>query len=307
MKVKHVFQEFVRSVAYNPPIGDSLLAEYPAIRGTSPEYPNAHNQTGVFGTMSYIRMLPVLLVAAIALVAAALVGCSSNSRGQGMQIPFSDSRIIIEVNATDGDSGIQIFLDGEGWTNVNVDSPDATTIVDVLGEGSVGEQGITELFFESAEPSFDDLPLDEFLARFPEGQYNFFGTTVDGDELIGAATLTHILPCGPEIVIPAEDAVLDPDMPVVIEWNPVTNELDPVTAECQDQESPRLEIVGYQVIVLREEPEPLLEFSVNLPASATSVTVPPEFLEPATVYKFEVLAIEESGNQTLTESTFETE
>jgi hypothetical protein len=31
------------------------------------------------------------------------------------------------------------------------------------------------------------------------------------------------------------------------------------------------------------------------------VTVPPEFLEVGTVYKFEVLAIEAGGNQTITE------
>ena len=38
--------------------------------------------------------------------------------------------------------------------------------------------------------------------------------------------------------------------------------------------------------------------------SSTSVSVPPEFLEPDAEFKFEILAIEESGNQTITESTF---
>ena len=47
--------------------------------------------------------------------------------------------------------------------------------------------------------------------------------------------------------------------------------------------------------------------SVYLPASATSLTVPNEFLEPATAYLWEVLAIGESGNQTLSSSDFETE
>jgi hypothetical protein len=49
------------------------------------------------------------------------------------------------------------------------------------------------------------------------------------------------------------------------------------------------------------------KFLITLPASKTRVTVPPEFLEPNTVYLFEVLAIEEGGNQTITESSFETE
>jgi hypothetical protein len=47
-------------------------------------------------------------------------------------------------------------------------------------------------------------------------------------------------------------------------------------------------------------------FSVDLPASTTSVTVPAEFLEPGTQYKVEVLAIEASGNQTITEVEFMT-
>jgi hypothetical protein len=52
-----------------------------------------------------------------------------------------------------------------------------------------------------------------------------------------------------------------------------------------------------------EREDPLRVFSVALPASVTSVTIPSEFLEPATRYKLEVQAIEASGNQTLTEIT----
>jgi hypothetical protein len=65
-----------------------------------------------------------------------------------------------------------------------------------------------------------------------------------------------------------------------------------------------VEIVSYQVIVERENP--LRVFSVDLPATTTSVTVPPEFLESGTQYKLEVLAIEASGNQTITEIEFMT-
>jgi len=52
--------------------------------------------------------------------------------------------------------------------------------------------------------------------------------------------------------------------------------------------------------------KPKLEFSVTLTPTAMMITVPSEFLLPATEYKFEVLAIEASGNQTLSESTFTT-
>jgi hypothetical protein len=46
---------------------------------------------------------------------------------------------------------------------------------------------------------------------------------------------------------------------------------------------------------------------VDVPATATSLTVPPEYLKPAAIYRFEVLSTEEGGNQTITEGFFCTE
>jgi hypothetical protein len=37
-----------------------------------------------------------------------------------------------------------------------------------------------------------------------------------------------------------------------------------------------------------------------------SVTLPPEFLDPGTDYKFEVIVQEESGNRTISETEFST-
>jgi hypothetical protein len=66
-----------------------------------------------------------------------------------------------------------------------------------------------------------------------------------------------------------------------------------------------LKFIGYQVTVERENPPRVL--SADVPPKSTSFTVPADFLEPGTAYKFEVLAIEVSGNQTITVSSFETE
>lgn len=63
-----------------------------------------------------------------------------------------------------------------------------------------------------------------------------------------------------------------------------------------------IDIVGYRVIVERERP--LRVFSVDLPASANSVTISPEFLESDTEYLIEIQALEASGNQTISELTF---
>ena len=47
--------------------------------------------------------------------------------------------------------------------------------------------------------------------------------------------------------------------------------------------------------------------SMYVPAGVTSMRVPKEFLEAGTDYDWEVLAIEESGNQTLSSGKFSTQ
>jgi hypothetical protein len=253
---------------------------------------------------SFIPALPlifgklVMLMAVPCLISATVLAQGANDNEPGV-IPFAEARMIIELNATDEDVGIQVFLDGEPWQDVKIVSPDGSQIFQVQGQGVLRELGLTELFSESNEPPLDELPLGEFFTLFPEGEYKFFGTTVEGDQLVGTATFTHAIPEGPFIISPEEDAVVDPNNTVIM-WEPVT---DSFTG------SKAIAIGGYQVIVDREDPDPFRllgtrSLVIDLPASATSVTVPPEFLEPATEYSFEVLAIDVSGNQTISESAF---
>jgi hypothetical protein len=207
-------------------------------------------------------------------------------------IPFSDARIRIEVNATDGDSGLHVLLDAEGWKFVNIYDPKGKLVFHVVGGGGVRKTGLTELSFESAEPGFDELPLDEFLKRFPAGEYRFVGRTLAGKTLLSKAILTHALPNGPVLLSPAEDSVQDPSN-TIIAWEPVA---DPAGSR----------IVRYEVIVEEEGSVPKRVLSAVLPASVTSMMVPPTFLLPDTEYKYEVLAIEAGGNQTLSETSFRT-
>jgi hypothetical protein len=232
-------------------------------------------------------------IAGVAAVLALTAAASVASAGQetAAQTPrLSQAKILFELNATAQDAGIQALVDAEGWDIMQVFSPDGELLLDIQADGSVGDIGVTELFFESAEPSLADLPLDELQAMFPEGKYRFEGRTVEGQKLVGSARLSHDLPGEPNVVSPAEGAVVDPNN-TVIEWEPV---IQPVG----------IEIAGYQVIV--ELPDPLRVFSVDLPAGDTSVTVPAEFLDPGSDYKFEVLAVADNANQTIHEGTFST-
>jgi hypothetical protein len=90
-----------------------------------------------------------------------------------------------------------------------------------------------------------------------------------------------------------DDDAVDPE-DTVVEWQLVAA-------------PPGSEIIGYEVVVERDEDEgPARKFTVEVSGTTTSVTVPPEFMESGTAYKWEVLAIETSGNQTISESEFET-
>lgn len=217
-------------------------------------------------------------------------------------VELSEASIIIEVNATDGDAGFQVFVDGDGWRSARVFDPRGFLAFSAFtGSGIRTIGGGTELFLESEEPEYEDLDgFEALIELLPEGEYMFLTSTSEGDFAVGTAELTHDVPAEPEVVSPlpegedecAADVLADM---AVIEWLPVTTQL---TGE------PDIEIVGYQVIVENEETE--TELMVEVPAETTMVTVPPEFLEPGSEYAFEILAIEDSGNQTITESCFET-
>ena len=198
------------------------------------------------------------------------------------------SRIYIEYNASANDLGYHVTLDGEDWKSLHITNPLGRTIFEVTGRGPYNQLGMTELFFEGAEPSLDDFPLDELLALFPEGKYKFSGLTVDGLSINGTGILTHAIPEGPVV-----SATVNGD-DVVIRWEAVTHP----PAGFPDR---RIEIVGYQVIA-----DP---FQVTLPGTSRELTLPREFVHTlkAGAHPFEVLAIEAGGNQSITEGTFETE
>jgi hypothetical protein len=218
--------------------------------------------------------------------------------------PLKEAKLIIEHNATDHDTGFQGFIDSEGWRRMDVTGPDGK-VLSLKAMGELGDLGMTELFFETVEPANADVPVDELLATLPEGEYQFSGKGIEAGERTGptsgTAQLTHTIPAGPELLTPAEDSVV-PLSGVTMSWAPVTQTItgDVVT------------IIAYQLIVEKDaEPQPNMigtfGLSMYIAPSVTSITLPDGFLEAGTRYSWEVLAIEESGNQTLSSSEFETE
>lgn len=223
---------------------------------------------------------------------------------EGEVIPLKEAKLIIEHNATDLDSGFQGFIDSDGWSCLDVTGPNGR-VLQFRGEGSLAQLGLTELFFETVEPENATIPLEDVLAMLPEGEYTIEGPAWEAGEPLGiargVASLTHEIPEGPELLAPLEGAVV-PVAPLLVRWGAVdaTIEGEPLT------------IASYQLIIERDaDPDPHVigkrGLSMYLPPTATSVTVDASFLEPATPYLWEVLAIEEGGNQTLSSGSFSTE
>jgi hypothetical protein len=234
------------------------------------------------------KLVPAVLVGLVFVLGMVAASSRPGPRARTKTIRLEEATMIVEVNATDGDAGLQVFLDGEPWRRMTITAPGGREIVAVKTKSRLRDYGLTELFSESSEPTFKEFPLKQFKKLFPEGRYRFAGTTIEGKRLVGKARLSHDIPKGPTITSPAEGSTVPPES-VVASWNP-------------PPEPSGINIVGYRAIVEREDP--LRVFSVDLPASVTSVTVPQEYLQPGTKYKLEVQAIEASGNQTLTEVDF---
>jgi hypothetical protein len=234
-----------------------------------------------------VVVIPALVLAA-ALFALPSGGATTTKPAT---IPFGAASIIVEKNATAGDAGLQFFLDSDdAWRSIVVRSPDGEKALDFHVRGHLKSFGLTELFSESNEPPFDELPLREFLARFPAGVYRFSGTTIEGKQLAGTARLNHRIPRAPKDLSPRDGERVSRNR-ALIGWKPA-------------QQATGVHIDHYQVIVERDEP--LRTFQVDLPATADHVAIPRTFLESGAEYKVEVLAVERGGNQTITESDFVT-
>lgn len=238
-------------------------------------------------------------------LAAALfaTACTDDPPPAGEPIPLKDAKLNIEHNATDNDTGFQGFVDSEGWSRLEVSGPGGAVLT-FAGRGELADLGLTELFFETVEPANVDVPIAEMLARLPAGEYTFEGPAQEDGEALGVtsgkALLTHDIPAGAVLMAPAADAQV-PVADLQVQWSAVSQTITGAPVE----------IIAYQLIiekVVPPHPHMIGKFglSMYLPPTVTSITVPAGFLEPATSYAWEVLAIEGSGNQTLSSSAFRT-
>ncbi len=253
-------------------------------------------------------------IAAVVLVVIGGIAAASFAVGGGNNAPLAsaskeptplkEAKLNIEHNATDSDTGFQGAIDSEGWKRLDVTGPDGI-VLSLQGRGNLARLGVTELFFETVEPANADLPINEMLAKLPEGYYKIAGPGVENGENTGwtqgTAWLTHNIPEGPALLSPAAEATV-PTTGLVARWGAVNKTITGAPVN----------IIAYQLIIEKNtppDPNMIGKFglSMYLKPSITSMAVPDGFLEAGTEYNWEVLAIEESGNQTLSSGHFRTQ
>jgi len=240
----------------------------------------------------HLLILPLMVVAVVALVLGAFAPeLWAHGRNHGVE-ELEEAEVFIEWNSTDGDFGIQFFWDSIGFTRMTVRNTRGKKVLDIKTSKNVRAQGLTEGFFESVEPDPEDLSMEEFLDRFPEGEYRFIGRSIEGGWLVGETEFTHDIPAPVDLEVDGFPS---------IEWTPGSG---------------GAEIVSYEVVVEmvanESDEERVYVNTATFPATVESFSVSPEFVRVAADFraagdllelKVEVIATEESGNRTITEET----
>ncbi len=258
--------------------------------------------------LSKSRLFAIAVVL-IALGTAPAGWAEKKKRAPKETIPFEEAEVFFELNDTDGDLGLHAKVDGGPWKWVRIENPRGKKIFGAQARRGLRQQGLTEFFFESAEPTFDELDPEDFFARFPAGEYKVKGRGLEGEHFRSETELSQVIPSPAGNVTVSGEAAPNgcdgelPEVgsPVIISWDPVT-ESHPDLGEEGD-----VEVVQYQVVV--EEEEIGISLSVELPPDVTSFEVPEAFiaLDEGEGFKFEILVRDDTHNQTAFESCFELE
>ena len=247
------------------------------------------------------------MLAAATAMAFAIGACTNGgapAEAAGSVVPLKEAKLIIEHNATANDTGFQGFVDSEGWETMELRGPGGRVLQFDAKKTSLGKLGLTELFFETVEPENVDVSIAQMLAKLPQGRYTYTGKGMENGEstgrLAGSLQFSHTIPAGPKLLAPAEGSKI-PITGQVASWGAVTTTIS----------GGSVTIIAYQLIIQKDSPPHAamigkFGLSIYLPPTVTSIAIPDGFLEAGTAYDWEVLAIEQGGNQTLSSGKFTT-
>ena len=227
---------------------------------------------------------------------------------------FGECKVLVEINSSDGDIGFHFLMDGDDLRYGALFNPNHRKLFSYVTRRELGAQYLTETFAESAEPlcfdpTTDDddenddedfVTLPEFLDRWNDGTYRFFGISDGWETSFGASELTFNLPAAPVELEYVEGE---------ISWEPGTD-----LGECSDgmellSMAPADVPVAAWEVVLEPDVDGILStytYVVRIPGDADEleVEVPDDYLETLpdnTPVKIEIGAIGFDDNATFSE------
>ncbi len=159
-----------------------------------------------------MKSISVLLFGAFrfAIIALAFMGLSqaiAQVPCPGSDGDIGECKVLIEINASDGDIGFHFLVDADSANTIRMDDPNGAKVFEDKAFGPLREQKMTETFVESAEPlcwpdpeadeDEDGVSLREFLELWAEGTYDIRVDGDDGEKVFGETELSHDLPAAP--------------------------------------------------------------------------------------------------------------
>lgn len=247
-----------------------------------------------------MNRLSLLMLLTIGLGAGGTAWMAAAQSGKPSQ--FSEAEIFVELNDTDGDLGIHASIDGGPWLDLEIEGPGDRHLLNIFSRGRLRTQGLTQLFLESAEPSFDELDPADFFRRFPEGRYEIEGRAQEGGTIESTAVLSHVMAARPgNIRVNGVSAAESCDEPPPMVLPPVTIDWDSVTRSHPEigKKGP-MKVSRYQFFVEREG----VKLSLDLPPSVTEFEIPRGVTDLGKEFKFEIIVRTATGNNTAVESCF---
>ena len=265
-----------------------------------------------------MRAIKNLFTAAIVL--ALLVTGTTVAKATEPCDDFGECKVLIEINASDGDIGFHFLMDGDDLNSARLRDPNGSKVFEDQAKGPLTEQKLTETFAESAEPlcwadpeadpDEEIVTLEEFLDRWTAGTYVFEGMGDGGEKSEGETELTYDLPAAPA------DVDFDGS---VISWAAgddlgncasFADLADLVTAGVLPEHPADVAVAAWEIVLEPDvddgDPTGKLKYTLRVSGDIApkEVTVPADYLASLpddTPVKIEVGAIGADDNATFTE------
>ena len=196
-------------------------------------------------------------------------GRTSGSEPRARVVQMKDARLKFEINATDGDGGVQVFIDADSWKQMSIFDPGGRRILTTTTSGRMAKQGGTELFLESGEPPFTELPRRQAARALAGGDVPVPGHGPERRH-VRRVCASHPQPARrADARLSARKRRSAGSRQHRRRWEPVA----------PPNGSP---IIGYQVLVVQPDTGlralPKITLDVMMPPSATSLAIPAGFL-----------------------------